>query len=232
MEIIWLGIKEAIKLIINGDPEVLGVTFLTLRVSGLATFISILIGLPIGTLLGLTNFPGRKLFLSVVNSAMGLPPVVVGLWVTIFLWRSGPLGFLNIIYTPIAIVIAQTIIASPIVTGLTAAALQQTSEKIRLQIRALGATKLQYLILLLGEIRLPLLAAVIAGFGAAVSEIGASMAVGGNIKGYSRVLTTATVLEVSKGNFDIAIALSIILAILAFSITAALTYLQQKRREG
>jgi len=232
MEIIWLGIKEAFRLIISGDPEVFGITLLTLKVSGTATLISILIGLPLGTLLGLSNFPGRKFLLSIANSSMGLPPVVVGLWVTIFLWRSGPFGFLNIIYTPVAIIIAQSIIASPMIIALTAAALQQTSEKIRMQIRALGATKTQYLFLLLSEIRLPIIAAIIAGFGAIISEVGASMAVGGNIRGYSRVLTTATVLEVSKGNFDVAIALSIILSILAFSITAALTYLQQKRRGG
>lgn len=232
MELIWQGIKEALRLIITGDPEVLGITLLTLKISGSATLISILIGLPIGILIGLKDFPGRRFIFSIFNAGMGLPPVVVGLWVSIFLWRSGPFGFLNIMYTPQAIIIAQAIIASPFIIALTAAAFQQTDPKLRLQIRALGASRLQYIFLLLNEIRLPLMAAVIAGFGAVISEVGASMAVGGNIKGYSRVLTTATVLEVSKGNFDIAIALSIFLSLLAFTVTILLTMLQQKRQGG
>lgn len=232
MELVWQGIKEAFRLIITGDPEVLGITLLTLKLSGTATLLSIIIGLPLGTLIGLKNFPGRRLVLSIFNTGMGLPPVVVGLWVSIFLWRSGPFGFFNIMYTPEAIIIAQAIIASPFIIALTAAAFQQTDPKLRLQIRALGATRLQYLFLLLNEIRLPLLAAIIAGFGAVISEVGASMAVGGNIKGYSRVLTTATVLEVSKGNFDVAIALSIFLSLLAFMVTILLTMLQQKRQGG
>lgn len=232
MELIWQGLKEAFRLIITGDPEVFSITLLTLKVSGTATLLSIAIGLPLGTLLGLKAFPGRRFILSIFNTGMGLPPVVVGLWVTIFLWRSGPFGFLNIMYTPQAIIIAQAIIASPFIIALTAAAFQQTNPKLRLQIRALGATRLQYLLLLLNEIRLPLMAAIIAGFGAVISEVGASMAVGGNIKGYSRVLTTATVLEVSKGNFDVAIALSIFLSILAFIVTMLLTMLQQKRQGG
>ena len=183
MDIIWEGIKEAFRLIGTGDPEIFSITWLTLQVSGIATLLSIVIGIPLGTLLGLTHFPGRKFLLSVANASMGLPPVVVGLWVTIFLWRSGPFGFLNIMYTPTAIIIAQAIIASPVIIALTAAALQQTSQKIRMQIHALGATKTQYLFLLLGEIRLSILAAIIAGFGAIISEVGASMAVGGNYQG-------------------------------------------------
>lgn len=232
MEMIWEGIQAAIHLLLTGDPEVLEITFLTLKISCAGTLISLLIGIPLGTLLALKPFPGRRFVLSIVNTGMGLPPVVVGLWVSIFLWRSGPFGFLNIIYTPTAIVIAQAIIASPIIAALTCAALQQTDPKLRLQIRALGATRLQYLGLLLREIRFSLLAAIIAGFGAIVSEIGASMAVGGNIKGQTRVLTTATVLEVSKGNFDMAIALSIILCLLAYGATLCLTLLQQKQQGG
>jgi len=232
MELIWQGIIEAVRLIFSGDPEVFNITLLTLRVSGMATLLSLAVGIPLGTFIALKKFPGRKFILSIINTSMGLPPVVVGLWVSIFLWRNGPFGFLNIIYTPTAIIVAQFIIALPIIVGLTAAALQQTSEKIRLQIKALGTTKLQYLIFLLGEIRLSLLAAVMAGFGAVISEVGASMAVGGNIKGYSRVLTTATVMEVNKGHFDVAIALSIILSLLSFTVTAILTMLQQKRRGG
>jgi len=167
-----------------------------------------------------------------VNFGMGLPPVVVGLWVSIFLWRSGPLSFLNMMYTPGAIILAQSIIASPIVTGFTIAAIGQLNHKIKLQILALGASRLQLLWLLIREARMGLLAAVIAGFGGVISEVGASMMVGGNISGYTRVLTTATVMEVSKGNFDIAIAISIILMLLAYTITFALTMLQQRGRQS
>ncbi|AHF05846.1 ABC transporter permease [Desulfitobacterium metallireducens] len=230
MEMIGQGILEALRLLTTGDPEVLGVAFLTLKVSGTATLISLLIGIPLGIILALKEFPGRKFILSLVNAGMGLPPVVVGLWVSIFLWRSGPFGYLNIMYTPIAIIIAQAVIASPLVIGLTSAALQQTDPKLRLQIKALGTTRLQYLWLLLKEVRFAIMAAIIAGFGAVVSEVGASMAVGGNIKGQTRVLTTATVLEVSKGNFDIAIALSIILCLLSYFVTLFLTHLQQKNQ--
>lgn len=232
MDLIWQGILQAVRMLVTGDPDVLQITLRTLQVSGTATLISILLGVPLGTLLALAKFPARRFILSIVNTSMGFPPVVVGLWVTIFLWRSGPFGFFNILYTPAAVIIAQTIIATPVVMGLTSAAMQQINPKLRLQIRALGATNRQYLWLMLKEIRFSLLAAVIAGFGAVISEVGASMMVGGNIKGQTRVLTTATVLEVSKGNFDTAIALSIILSLLAYLATLWLTMLQQKRQGG
>lgn len=230
MELIWQGIKEAFRLLLTGDPEVVEIVLSTLLVSGTATIISVIIGVPLGTLIALNSFPGRKFTLSLVNTGMGMPPVVVGLWVSIFLWRSGPFGFLNILYTKTAMIIAQAIIASPVVVGLTAAAIGQTDPKLRLQIRALGANGFQYLWYLLREVRFSLFAAIIAGFGAVVSEIGASMMVGGNIKGMTRVLTTATTLEVSKGNFDLAIALSIILMLLAYGVTFWLTQLQQKQQ--
>ncbi|MHB8156031.1 MAG: ABC transporter permease [Desulfocucumaceae bacterium] len=230
MELIWEGLVKAFELLMQGDRQVLGITLLTLKVSGLGTIISVLIGVPLGVFLALAVFPGRNFMVSLVNFGMGLPPVVVGLWVSIFLWRSGPLGFLGMMYTPGAIILAQAIIASPIVTGFTIAAIGQLNPKIRLQIMALGASRLQLLWLLIREARLGLLAAVIAGFGGVISEVGASMMVGGNITGYTRVLTTATVLEVSKGNFDIAIALSIILMLLAYAVTFMLTLFQQKGR--
>lgn len=230
MEIIWQGLIKAFELLVQGDPEVLGITLLTLKVSGTGTLISVLIGIPLGVFLALAVFPGRNAAVSLVNFGMGLPPVVVGLWVSIFLWRSGPLGFLDLIYTPYAIVLAQAIIASPIVTGFTIAAIGQLNPKIRLQITALGASRLQLLWLLVREARMGLLAAVIAGFGGVISEVGASMMVGGNIYGSTRVLTTATVMEVNKGNFDIAIALTVILMLLAYVVTLSLTLLQQRGR--
>ncbi|MBP8762919.1 MULTISPECIES: ABC transporter permease [Acetoanaerobium] len=229
MDLIIEGLKKAIHMILTGDPEVLRITLLTLQVSGTATLISLIIGIPFGTVLALKRFPGRDFLMSIVNTGMGMPPVVAGLWISILLWRSGPLGSLNLIYTPTAIIIAQAVIASPIVVGLTSAAISQVDPKLRLQIKALGATKLQYLWFLLKEARFSLLAAVIAGFGAVVSEVGASMMVGGNVKGLSRVLTTATVMEVSKGNFDVAIALSAILVLVSYLTTLWLTVLQQKR---
>jgi tungstate transport system permease protein len=209
---------------------VIGITWLSLKVSGTATLISLVIGVSVGTIVALTQFPGRRIVVSLINTGMGLPPVVVGLFVTIFLWRNGPLGFLEILYTPTAIIIAQSIIATPIVMGISLAAMQALPTNLRLQILALGATRLQMVWILVKEARLPLLAAVMAGFGGVISEVGASIMVGGNIKGYSRVLTTATVMETSKGNFDIAMALGIILLLLAFFVNSILTNIQQRER--
>ena len=230
MDIIIEGIKQAVILLFTLDPEVIGITWLSLKVSGIATFISLLIGVSVGTLVALTQFPGRRIVVSLINTGMGLPPVVVGLFVTIFLWRNGPLGFLEILYTTTAIIMAQTVIATPIVMGISLAAIQQLPANLRLQILALGATRLQMVWILVKEARLPLLAAIMAGFGGVISEVGASIMVGGNIKGYTRVLTTATVMETSKGNFDIAMALGIILLLLAFFINAVLTQIQQRER--
>jgi tungstate transport system permease protein len=230
MELIWQGIVQAVRLILSGDPGVLQITWLSLQVSGGATFLSLVAGIPAGMVLALTRFPGRGLLVALVNTGMGLPPVVVGLFVSIFLWRSGPLGFLGLMYTPTAIVIAQFIIAAPIVTGLTIAAIQQLNPKLRLQFLGLGASRGQLLWLLMREARLPLLAAVMAGFGGVISEVGASLMVGGNLLGQTRVLTTATVLETGKGDFDVAIALSVILLVLVFGVNYLLTWIQQRGR--
>jgi tungstate transport system permease protein len=230
MELIFEGMAKAIALIIALDPEVLNITLLSLRVSGTATLISLVIGISSGTLLALADFPGRRLLVSIVNTGMGLPPVVVGLFVTIFLWRNGPFGFLDIMYTPTAMIIAQAVIATPIVTGITVASIQNLPAGLKLQILALGATRWQMVRLLIREARLPLLAGVMAGFGGVISEVGASIMVGGNIKGYSRVLTTATVMETGRGNFDVAIALSIILLLLCFAVNYVLTRIQQRER--
>ena len=229
MELIVQGIIKAFELIISFDPEVLGITWLSLQISGTATFISLFIGVSIGTAVALTNFFGKRLVISLINTGMGLPPVVVGLFVTILIWRNGPLGFLEILYTPSAMIIAQAIIATPIVMGISLAAIQNLPPNLRLQILSLGASRLQMVWVLIKEARLPLLAAIMAGFGGVISEVGASIMVGGNIKGYSRVLTTATVMETGKGNFDIAIALGIILLLLAFFVNLILTQIQQRQ---
>jgi tungstate transport system permease protein len=229
VDVLLEGVRQALGLLLGGDPEILGVLWLSLKVSSAATLIALLLGIPAGAALALTQFPGRTLVISAVNTGMGLPPVVVGLFVTILLWRSGPLGGWEILYTPAAIILAQAVIAAPIVTGITLAAVQNVPAKFRLQLIALGASRPQMVWVTLREARLPMLAAVMAGFGGVISEIGASLMVGGNIKGHTRTLTTAMVLETGKGNFEIAIALSILLLLLVFGINWALTLIQQRR---
>ena len=228
MDVLVEGVRQAVGLLLGGDREIAAVLWLSLQVSGTATLIALLLGIPAGAVLALTRFPGRTLVVSAVNTGMGLPPVVVGLFVTILLWRSGPFGEWEVLYTPAAIVLAQAVIASPIVTGITLAAVQNVPAKFRLQLIALGASRPQMLWVVLREARLPMLAAVMAGFGGVISEIGASMMVGGNIKGQTRTLTTAMVLETGKGSFDVAIALSILLLALVFGINWALTTIQQR----
>jgi len=223
---LWQGLLEVFHLLTDG--EVWQITGLSLQVSALATGLSLLIGLPLGTLLALGKFPGRSFLLSLVNTGMALPPVAAGLFVAIMLWRSGPLGPLRLIYTPAAIVIAQTLIAAPVVTGLTTAALQALDPRLRLQLLGLGASRAQVIWQLWREARLPLLAALMAGFGSVISEVGASMMVGGNIRGQTRVLTTAIVLETGKGEFARAIALAILLLFLTFLVNWGLTWTQQK----
>jgi tungstate transport system permease protein len=232
MGLIWEGLLQAIRLLFGGSAEVWEITLLSLEISWLATGISLLIGLPLGTGLALGRFRGRRMALSLVNTGMALPPVVVGLIVSIFLWRSGPLGDFHLIYTPAAIVIAQLIIAAPVVTGLTVAALQQIDPRLRLQLLGLGASQWQVIWALWREARLPLLAALMAGFGSIISEVGASMMVGGNIRHQTRVLTTAIVLETGKGEFAYAIALSLLLLFLAFLVNLGLTWIQQQSTRG
>jgi len=224
------GIGKAFQLLIQGDPEVLRITLLSLQVSGLATIISLVLSLPIGTFLALVNFPTKRFWISVINTGMALPPVVVGLVVSIFLWRSGPLGELHLIYTPTAIVIAQVLIAFPMAAGLIISALQQLDPRLRTQMLGLGASNTQMVLVLWKEARLPMFAAIIAAFGSVISEVGASMMVGGNLEGHTRVLTTAIVLETSRGIFASAIALSLILIGIAFLVNLALTTIQQRNR--
>ena len=228
MDLIWEGLRKALELLLTLDPEVLRITLLSLEVSGLATLISLVIGLGVAVPVALNEFPGKRLVIALLNTGMGLPPVVVGLFVTVLLWRNGPFGFLEILYTPTAMILAQAAIASPIIAGISLSALQHLPPGLRLQILALGASQPQMVWLLLKEARLPLLAAVMAGFGGVISEVGASIMVGGNIKGQTRVLTTATVMETSKGNFEVAFALSILLLALAFAVNAVLTHVQQR----
>jgi tungstate transport system permease protein len=230
MELLIDGLKRAFEMIFTGNREIFAITWLTLRVCLISTIISTLIGLPFGIVLGLTRFRGRKLLLLFINMGLGLPPVVAGLWITMLLWRSGPLGDFSLLYTPTAIVMAQVLVSMPIITSLTCSAFQQINDKMLLQIKALGATKLQTLIILVKQSKIAILAAVMAGFGRVIAEVGAAMMVGGNIQGDTRILTTTIVMEVSKGEFDVALALSFILLAVALFITAVLTFLQQRSR--
>lgn len=232
LDLIVEGFRKAIWMLITADRQLLAITLLTLRVSGVATLVSLVAGVPLGVALGLSRFPGRGAVLSLVNAGMGLPPVVVGVATSLFLWRNGPLGGFGLMYTPEAMVLAQCVIALPQVVGLTVAGVMQLDPRLGLQIVALGASRFQLYSLLIREARLSILAAIMAGFGAVVSEVGASMMVGGNIAGQTRVLTTSIVLEINKGNFDVAIALSLVLMLLAYGITAVLTIIQQKGRHA
>jgi tungstate transport system permease protein len=230
MDLIWDALGESLRLVVSGDQRVWEIMVRSLLISGLATAISLAIGAPLGLMLALGRFRGRTLTLGVVNAGMGLPPVVVGLVTVIMLWRTGPFGDLHWLYTWKALVLAQAVLSIPIIVGFTAAAVQSLNPRLRLQLLGLGASQLQLFWLLIRETRLLLLAAVMAGFGAAISEVGASMQVGGNIQGRTRILTTTIVLESSRGNFDVALALGIILLALTCSVMLLLTALQQRGR--
>lgn len=208
--------------------EIVEIAWLSLLVSGSAVLLAMLAGLPAAVLLYLKKFPGKRLITALVNTGMGLPPVVVGLLVAVLFWRTGPLGFLGMMYTPAAMVIAQFIIALPLVVGLSLAAFEQVDPEVLLQARALGASGFQSVLVLFRESRMGQLAAIIAAFGGVISEVGAVMMVGGNLKGYTRVLTTAIVQETRMGNLRSAVYLALILLVLSFSINLFLTSLQRK----
>jgi tungstate transport system permease protein len=221
--------REALALLLGSDPELYGIIARTLLISGTATLIAMLAGIPIGYALARGSFPGRTVLLGMVNTGMGMPPVVVGLVVWLLLTRSGPFGAWELIYTPQAMIIAQFVIATPLVVGFTAASIQALPAQLPDLLTSLGAGRVQALWILSREARLGLLAAVMAGFGAIVSEVGASMTVGGNLRGSTRVLTTAIVTETGRGNLPVALALGCLLLALAFAVNLLLTLVQQRR---
>ena len=229
MSFIAEGFQKALHLIFSGNAEIFAIARLSLAVSVLATAAAVLAGVPLGGWIAVKNFPLKKLLIALVNTGMGLPPVVAGLVVMLFLARSGPLGFLNWLYTPAGMIIAQFIIALPIITALSVSAMQSVDPKFYQQVLTLGASDWQAIKVCLKEMRLTILAAVIAGFGRLVAEVGAVMIVGGNIRHQTRMLTTATVMETQMGNFDMAIALGLILLTLSFAVNLALTLIQQKK---
>ena len=228
MDVLLDGLAEAARLLVTGDEDTWAVTALTLRVSLTATAVALLVGLPLGAAVALAEFPGRRLVLAVANTGLGLPPVVVGLVVTIALWRSGPFGALGLLYTPTAMIVAQAAIATPIAVALVAAAVAQVDPDFLVQMQALGATRARALAALVVEARLPLLAAAMAAFGAVVSEVGAAQMVGGNIAGQTRVLTTAAVLATGRGEFALAVAFGLVLLLIAFGVNLALTLAQTR----
>ena len=221
--------REALQLLLSGDAELYGIIARSLLISGMATLVAMLVGIPLGYALARGRFPGRTLLLGMVNTGMGMPPVVVGLVVWLLLTRSGPFGDLELIYTPQAMIIAQFVIATPLVVGFTAASIQALPAQLPDLLTSLGAGRVQALWILSREARLGLLAAVMAGFGAIVSEVGASMTVGGNLRGSTRVLTTAIVTETGRGNLPVALALGCLLLSLAFAVNLLLTLVQQRR---
>jgi tungstate transport system permease protein len=227
MQFILQGFWEALRLLFGGDSATYEIALRSLEVSAAALAVSLVLGVPAGAAIALTQFPGRRLLVAVVNTGMGVPPVVVGLIVALFLWRTGPLGSLHLMYTLQAMIIAQVLIALPIVAGLSLAALQQLDHGFRLQIMALGAGRWRTFLLLIREIKVPLMAAVMAAFGGVISEVGAVMMVGGNIVGQTQVLTTGIVGYVSMGLFASAVALAVVLMILSFSTNYAMTIIQQ-----
>jgi tungstate transport system permease protein len=221
--------RAALRLLLSGDAELYGIIARSLLISGMATLVAMLVGIPLGYALARGRFPGRTLLLGMVNTGMGMPPVVVGLVVWLLLTRSGPFGNLELIYTPQAMIIAQFVIATPLIVGFTAASIQALPAQLPDLLTSLGAGRVQALWILSREARLGLLAAVMAGFGAIVSEVGASMTVGGNLRGSTRVLTTAIVTETGRGNLPVALALGCLLLSLAFAVNLLLTLVQQRR---
>ncbi|HEX6306953.1 MAG TPA: ABC transporter permease [Longimicrobiales bacterium] len=229
MDLFVESLREALRLLLQGNRYVIDVVALSLRVSGVAVLLGVALGLPVGVAVGLTRFRGRDVAVALIHTGFALPPVVVGLFVYMLLSRAGPAGHLELLFTPAAMIVAQAVLASPYVAGITLAAVQAVPSDVRLQASALGASRMRALWMHLREARLGIGAAVVAGFGAVISEVGAVMMVGGNIAGETRVMTTAIVLETRRGNFATALAMGLILLVLAFAVNLLLTRAQQGR---
>jgi tungstate transport system permease protein len=229
MDLFLDSAREAIRLLFSGNRYLLDIMVLSLRVSGLAVLVGIMLGLPLGVGVALARFPGRQVVIALIHTGFALPPVVVGLFIYMLLSRAGPAGRLELLFTPAAMVLAQAVLAAPYVAGISLAAVQAVPSEVRLQARALGASRSLAVWAHVREARLGLVAAIVAGFGAVISEVGAVMLVGGNIVGETRVMTTAIVLETRRGNFAAAMALGLVLLALAFAVNLVLTRAQQGR---
>ncbi|OGL41158.1 MAG: ABC transporter permease [Candidatus Schekmanbacteria bacterium GWA2_38_9] len=230
MNYISEGFLTAIKLIISFDSDVYEVVFLSLRVSIIAAILSSLVGMPLGFLIATKEFRGKKITITVFNTLMALPTVVVGLFVYSLISRKGPLGVLDLLFTPRAIIIGEFILATPIIIALSISAIQGIDSRVKATAMTLGANPFQVAIAIVSEARFAILAAIIAGYGRVIAELGSALMLGGNIKGYTRTMATAIGLETSKGEFGFALAIGFILLIVAFSINISLQYIQQKRK--
>jgi len=222
------GLLTALKLILTFDHEVMNCTWVSLKISSVAIFFASLVGVPLGFFIGANNFKGKKALITLFNTMMALPTVVVGLLVFSFISRQGPLGVLGLLFTPTAMIIGQFILATPIITALSISAIQGIDPRIRMTLITLGARSYQIVFALMLEARFAIMAAVIAGFGRIIGEVGSAMMLGGNIKGFTRSITTAIALETSKGEFSLGLSLGIILLTVALSINIMLRYLQQR----
>ena len=228
MDSVTAGFSKALSLILHMDRELLGIIFLSVKVSGIALIAATILGLPLGAFLGFRKFPLKGVIVSILNTFMGLPPVVVGLFVYLLLSRSGPLGFMGLLYTPSAMVIAQTILALPIVASLSNSAIVSVDPIVKQASVTLGATPFQVTTTIIKEARYGIMSGIIAAFGRVMAEVGAILIVGGNIAGYTRVMTTTIALETDKGNFELALALGIILLTVSLFINSALHLIQKK----
>lgn len=223
--------SSAVTLILTGDPELWAIVFLSLKVSVFAVLISALIGMPVGAALAVARFPGRRVLIVLMNALMGFPPVVVGLLVYLMLSRSGPLGVLELLYTPTAMIIAQVVLVTPIVAALTRQVIEILAEEYSEQLRSLGVSRLASVPVLLWDARLALVTALLAGFGRAIAEVGAVIIVGGNINHVTRVMTTTIALETSKGNLALALALGAILIGIAVTVNAMVSTLSLRAEQ-
>ncbi len=232
MDVFISGLTEAFNLLIGLDPYVLDIISVSMTVSGIALVIAALIGIPLGAFMGLTNFPGKHFVVALLYTGMGFPPVVIGLFVFILLSRAGTMGSLDWLFTPNAMIFAQSIISFPLVAGFTMTAVMGVDQSLLQQLKALGATKKQILWATVKEARLGVLVSIIAGFGAIISEVGAVMMVGGNIEGKTRVLTTAVVLETRQGNFGVAMSFGLILLAITFIVNFTMLHFQKRKLLG
>ena len=230
MEYLLEALATALKLIFSFDSEVLKCAFVSLQVSSIAVLLAALVGLPLGFLIGMNEFSGKKTLITFFNTMMSLPTVVVGLLVFSFISRQGPLGVLGLLFTPAAMIIGQFILATPIITALSISAVQSIDPRIMITARTLGANSYQLGRTLILEARFAVMAAIIAGFGRVIGEVGSAMMLGGNIKGYTRTITTAIALETSKGEFALGLALGVVLLTVAFSVNALFGFVQRRDR--
>ncbi len=222
------GIGEAVRLIITLDPELMDITVRTLMISVSSTILASTIAIPLALIIDFRPFRGRGTLINIIQTLYSVPTVLVGLLVFMLISRSGPLGSLNLLFTPQGMILGQTVLVLPIVTGFSITALRSVGQGVRDLARALGATEYQTMLRVMEEARYAIMAAIILGFGRAISEVGVAIMLGGNIRGYTRVITTAMSLETSKGNLELSIALGIILLIISLAVNTVLHHFQEK----